>query len=89
MASYVVTGGGGFIGSHIVEELLRRRESVKVIDNFSTGKRENAPSLSESDISKAVYIRFIFLRLPEFLFILRINECDSPLPSGGSPLGNA
>ena len=41
MAVYVVTGGGGFIGSHIVEELIRRNETVKIIDNFSTGKREN------------------------------------------------
>ncbi len=41
MAVYVVTGGGGFIGSHIAEELLRRGETVKIIDNFSTGKREN------------------------------------------------
>lgn len=38
---YLVTGGAGFIGSNIVEELLRRGESVRVLDNFSTGKREN------------------------------------------------
>jgi UDP-glucose 4-epimerase len=38
---YLVTGGAGFIGSNIVEELLRRGEDVRVIDNFLTGKREN------------------------------------------------
>ncbi|MFZ4590398.1 MAG: SDR family oxidoreductase [Ignavibacteria bacterium] len=38
---YLVTGGAGFIGSNIVEELIKRGESVRVLDNFSTGKREN------------------------------------------------
>ena len=38
---WLVTGGAGFIGSNIVEELLRRGERVRVLDNFSTGKREN------------------------------------------------
>jgi nucleoside-diphosphate-sugar epimerase len=39
--NYLVTGGAGFIGSNIVEELVRRGESVRVLDNFSTGKKGN------------------------------------------------
>jgi nucleoside-diphosphate-sugar epimerase len=40
----LVTGGAGFIGSHIVEELLRGGASVRVLDNFSSGKRDNLVS---------------------------------------------
>ncbi|MCY3779217.1 MAG: SDR family oxidoreductase [Chloroflexi bacterium] len=39
--TYVITGGAGFIGSHIAERLLRDGLRVKVIDNLVTGKREN------------------------------------------------
>src|SRR3989440_4665040 len=54
MAVYVVTGGGGFIGSHIVEELLRRKETVKIIDNFSTGKRANVePFEDDAEVIEA------------------------------------
>lgn len=42
---YLVTGGAGFIGSHIAEELVKRGEHVRVIDNLSTGKRENLQPL--------------------------------------------
>lgn len=39
----LVTGGAGFIGSHIVEDLLARGLEVAVLDNLATGKRENVP----------------------------------------------
>ena len=42
---YLVTGGAGFIGSHIVTALVERGDSVRVFDNLSTGKAENLAHL--------------------------------------------
>jgi len=49
MATYLVTGGAGFIGSHLVEDLVRRGERVRVVDNLSTGKRQNIAHLTSVD----------------------------------------
>jgi nucleoside-diphosphate-sugar epimerase len=46
MASYLVTGGAGFIGSHLTEELVRRGHLVRVVDNLVTGKRRNLDHVS-------------------------------------------
>ncbi|HWB29908.1 MAG TPA: SDR family oxidoreductase [Vicinamibacterales bacterium] len=65
MATYLVTGGAGFIGSHLVEELLRRGERVRILDNFSTGRRENLPpgdacDLVEGDVADpAIAVRAV------------------------------
>jgi nucleoside-diphosphate-sugar epimerase len=64
MPRYLVTGGAGFIGSHLVEELLRRGETVRVVDNLSTGRRDNraaaaaaagasVPELVDGDLAEA------------------------------------
>ena len=46
----LVTGGGGFIGSHLVERLLGLGVEVRVLDSFSTGRRENLAHLSDAEL---------------------------------------
>ena len=44
MRTFLVTGGAGFVGSHIVEALLARGDRVRILDDFSTGHRSNIPA---------------------------------------------
>ena len=63
MALYLITGGAGFIGSHIVDEVLRRGDSIRVLDNFSTGLAPNIAAVrdritvTEEDIRNLEKIR--------------------------------
>jgi nucleoside-diphosphate-sugar epimerase len=49
MATYLVTGGAGFIGSHLTEELVRRGHTVRVADSLITGKRSNLDHIPDVD----------------------------------------
>ncbi|MEH7308647.1 NAD-dependent epimerase/dehydratase family protein [Neobacillus drentensis] len=71
MSKVIVTGGAGFIGSHIVEELLRHDFNVTVIDNFSTGQLENIEHLPievyNHDITDPSVIDLIVSLCPDYI----------------------
>jgi UDP-glucose 4-epimerase len=60
---YLVTGGAGFIGSHLAEALLKEGYEVHILDNLSTGKKEHIPAgaiFHEADITDFKQITPLF-----------------------------
>lgn len=74
MKKVLVTGGAGFIGSHVVEELLRKKYKVAVIDNFSSGHLENIAGLPLDlyicDVTDPSVINLIQSIKPDFIIHL-------------------
>ncbi len=68
----LITGGAGFIGSHLAEELLRRGELVSVIDDLSTGRLENLANLMDSPRFNIV----VETILNETVMDRLVSECD-------------
>jgi UDP-glucose 4-epimerase len=69
----LVTGGAGFIGSHLVDALLRRGDEVSVIDDLSSGDRANLPArvdLVEADVANPATIERVALLRPDIVFHL-------------------
>lgn len=77
----VVTGGAGFIGSNLVEELVRRGRNVTVIDNFSTGSMENLKSVrGKVKVIRASCSKLPKLRLPRTELVFHVGiPSSSPM----------
>ena len=95
----VVTGGAGFIGSNLVDALLARGDEVTVVDDISTGKRENLAEagdarLVEADIRDGAALRDLFEEVrPEAVFHfaaqidVRRSVSDTPLDAAINVIG--
>lgn len=89
MSKVLVTGGAGFIGSHLVDKLIEKGEKVTVIDNFSTGNRDNlnpAAVLHEVNICDFEKIKPIFEGIE---FVLHLAAIPRVPISVEDPLGTS
>lgn len=77
----LVTGGAGFIGSHLVSALLDRGTAVRVLDDFSTGKRSNLPDspdlqVLEGDVSDPIVVRRALRDCSAFVHLAAIASVE-------------
>ena len=79
MAHYLVTGGCGFVASHLVEELVKRNETVRVFDNCSTGTTDNIAAVKDR-------VQFINGDLRDFEALQRaVDRVDYVMHQGALP----
>jgi nucleoside-diphosphate-sugar epimerase len=89
MATYLVTGGAGFIGSHMVEELVRRGETVRVLDNLATGKAANLARIAGRIDFQVADIRDLGAISPHFTdaqYVIHLAALPSVARSVEDPL---
>ena len=80
MANYLVTGGAGFIGSHLVETLLREGHRVRVLDDLSSGRRWNLPAdidFLESDVADPRAVERAFAGIDGCFHLAAIASVDA------------
>jgi nucleoside-diphosphate-sugar epimerase len=87
---YLVTGGAGFIGSNIVRRLVAEGEKVRVLDNFSTGKKENLVGVNKVDIVEGSLTdrETVKKALEGVEYVLHQGAIPSVLRSVADPLGS-
>ncbi|MDO8530219.1 MAG: NAD-dependent epimerase/dehydratase family protein [bacterium] len=96
MAKYLVTGGAGFIGSHLVDQLISNGDKVIVLDNLFSGKRENinpAAHFYKADIRDAKKIKPFFAGVDGVFHLaaaasVPLSVKDTPLTSDINILGS-
>jgi UDP-glucose 4-epimerase len=89
MATYLVTGGAGFIGSHIVHELVQRGEAVRVLDNLATGRLANLAGVSSRMVFHEADIRDLGAISPLFTgaqYVIHLAALPSVVRSVEDPL---
>lgn len=86
MANCLVTGGAGFIGSHVVEALLEAGHDVYVVDNLSTGKKENIDPSKLHFIQDDILNEHRWSILPNFDYVFHLAALARIQPSIDNPL---